>query len=77
MKFWRDNRLDAEFELAPARVVELFHASAYWRVDWPLERSMRAFITDADGPISAVWDDDEAFEEILRLSLDAGWIHGA
>ncbi len=75
MKFWRNNPLDAEFD--PVRVVELFQASTYWRADWRLERSARAFITDTDGPISAVWDDDAEFEEILRLSLDAGWAHGA
>jgi len=71
MKFWRNNRLDAEFRLEPAQVVELVKHSKYWQ-QWPLESSLRAFMTDSAGPISAVWDDQDGFDETYRLARAAG-----
>ncbi len=73
MRFWKNNRLDAEFEMEPSRVVELFQQSHWWGVEWTLDRSLRTFMTDMDGPISAIWDDQDGFDGIYRLALAAGW----
>jgi hypothetical protein len=73
MQFWPNNRLDAQFELEPRRVVALFRESRWWTTPWSLDRSLPAFLTDADGPISAVWDDDDAYQDVYRLALEAGW----
>ena len=73
MRFWRNNRLDAQFELPADQVVDLFRHSRWWTMPGPLDRSLQAFLTDPAGPISAVWDDQDAYQDLHRLAMDAGW----
>lgn len=67
MKFWKNNRLDAEFDMPTADVARLFAQSTWAGQPWPLDRRLRAFLTDPSGPVSAVWDDEDAYEELRRL----------
>jgi len=67
MKFWKNNRLDAEFDMPAAEVARLFAESAWADHPWPLDRRLRAFLADPGGPISAVWDDEDAYEEVRQL----------
>jgi hypothetical protein len=71
--FWKNNRLDAQFENPAAEVAALFAASAWAGPghDWPLDRRLRAFLTETDGPISAVWDDEAAYGELRQLAQAA------
>jgi hypothetical protein len=71
--FWKNNRLDAQFEMAAAEVAALFAASAWAGPghDWPLDRRLRAFLTETDGSISAVWDDEGAYGELRQLAQAA------
>jgi hypothetical protein len=68
MKFWKNNRLDAEFDLPEAEVARLFAESEWADNPWPLDRRLRAFLTDPAGPVSAVWDDEDAYQEVRRLT---------
>ncbi len=71
MRFWRNNRLDGEFEMPAAEVVELFAASAYWEARGvPLDRRLRLFLTDSAGPIAAVFEEDD-YAQLFDLVLDA------
>jgi len=67
MKFWKNNRLDGEFDLPEAEVARLFAKSPWADHPWPLDRRLRAFLTDPGGPVSAVWEDQAAYEEVRRL----------
>jgi len=69
MKFWKNNRLDAEFDMPLEELAVLFAASEWAAVPWLLDRSLRAFLTDQGGPVCAVWDDEEAFNALLDLVL--------
>ncbi len=71
MKFWKNNRLDAEFDLPIAEVAVLFAGSKWAAVPWLIDRRMCAFLTDTDGPISAVWDDQASYEALVDLALAA------
>lgn len=71
MRFWRNNRLDEEFEMAPERVVGLFEQSPWWSLESSLDRSLRSFLTDPTGPISAVWDNEDDYNELLRRVREA------
>ena len=73
MIFWKNSRLDAQFENPAAEVAALFAASAWAGPghDWPLDRRLRAFLTETDGPISAVWDDEAAYGELRQLAQAA------
>lgn len=67
MKFWRNNRLDAEFTLPIAAVAGLFMTSLWNVPDSLLDRQLRGFLTDNSGPISAVWDDEDHYNQLVRL----------
>lgn len=64
MTFWRGNRLDAEFTRDIQAVAIEFWASGGYSQDWPLERSLRNFLTDPEG-FNASWDDETAFGRLL------------
>ena len=57
MRFWQNNRLDGTFEVPIEQIVTLFRASAWWTADMDLDSAVRGFLLDAEGPVSAVWDD--------------------
>ena len=70
MRFWCNNRLDCEFALPAAQVVELFAASQYWdRQGVPLDHRLRLFLTDSAGPIASVFEEDE-YAALFELVLD-------
>jgi len=69
MKFWKNNRLDAEFDLPIEQVAAMFAESTWADVPWLIDRRLCAFLTDTDGPVSAVWDDREAYDQLVDLVL--------
>ncbi len=52
MKFWKNNRLDQEFEMHPEKVLDKFLKSKEYR-DWleghNFDRSLRIFLTSKEG----------------------------
>ena len=77
MKFWRNNRIDGTFEAPIEQVVTHFRASTWWTVDLDVESAVRLFLTDTDGPVSAVWDDEADLAEVCARALAAGWTGAA
>jgi hypothetical protein len=71
MKFWKNNRLDAEFDLPIEQLAVLFAQSKWAGVPWLIDRRMCAFLTDSDGPVSAVWDDQTSYNALVDLVLAA------
>jgi hypothetical protein len=69
MKFWKNNRIDAEFETAIEELADMFLESKWAGVPWLIDRRVCAFLTDTDGPVSAVWDDQQAYEQLVDLIL--------
>lgn len=67
MTFWRNNRLDAQFARPIAEVADQFLASRWAAVEWPLDRALRAFLSDIDGPVSAVWDSEADYDRLVDL----------
>jgi hypothetical protein len=70
MKFWRGNRVDAEFDRPIDQVAVQFWnspegSSQLCGSTWPLERSLRAFLTDPQG-FNAVWDDEDEFGRLFE-----------
>ena len=53
MKFWKNNRLDVEFDMPVPGVARLFTESTWADHPWPLDRRLRVFLTAPAGPISA------------------------
>jgi len=64
MKFWQNNRLDGTFEASIEQIVAQFRASTSWTADLDLDSAVRGFLIDADGPVSAVWDDETDLAEV-------------
>jgi hypothetical protein len=73
MKFWCNNRLDATFEAPIKQIVAQFRVSTWWVAGPDLESAVRGFLTDAGGPVNAVWDDEADLAEICAEALAAGW----
>ena len=68
MRFWRNNRLDAEFDMPIEKLVEEFEASKYESMLMPLERKVSLFLSDPDGPVSGTWElDDPDYDRLLDL----------
>lgn len=72
MKFWKGNRVDGEFEMPVEEVAERFFAAGAHQTEkaaaWPLDRTLRDWLTSKDG-LDAVWDDERAYAELF------GYIH--
>jgi hypothetical protein len=65
MKFWRNNKRDNEYEKSVADVASEFWRSRYADLAfdaWPLERCIRAFVTDAEDGLSSAFDEKDFFE---------------
>ena len=77
MRFWRNNRLDGTFEVPIEQIVAQFRASAWWTADTDLDSAVRGFLLDADGPVSAVWDDRNDVAEVCCPSAGRGLDRGA
>jgi hypothetical protein len=62
VKFWKDNKIDAEFDADPAEVARWFWVSREgemaFRGDMPLDRCLRLFLTDP-AQFGAVWDEPD------------------
>ncbi len=74
MKFWKGNRLDGEFDRDISDVAAQFWVSPYGGSHlrgstWPLERSLRAFLTDQQ-EFNAVWEDEAEFGRLLDLTRE-------
>jgi len=54
-----------------------FRASTWWTADLDVESAVRLFLTDTDGPVSAVWDDEADLAEVCARALAAGWTGAA
>lgn len=70
MTFWRGNRIDAEFTKSIGELVEEFMASTYASELMPLDRALRLFLTDPDGPVGGVWVDDTGYSILINKILD-------
>lgn len=62
MEFWHGNRINGEFEREIPPLALEFWGSSYGDKqlrgsDWPLERSLRAFLTDPAG-FNSSWTDE-------------------
>ncbi len=68
MKFWQNSRLDGTFEAPFDQLVAQFRASAWWKADLDLKSAVCGFLTDFEGPVSAVWDDES---DLVELCLRA------
>ena len=77
MKFWQNNRLDGTFEASIEQIVVQFRASTWWTADLDLDFAVRGFLIDADGPVSAVWDDETDFAGVCAQARAVGWTVGA
>ena len=77
MKFWQNNRLDGTFEASIEQIVAQFRASTWWTADLDLDSAVRGFLIDADGPVSAVWDDETDLAEVCAQARAVGWTGGA
>ena len=73
MKLWQNNRLDAAFETPIEQIVVQFRASDWWTADLDLDSAVRGFLTDINGPVNAVWDDEADLAEICAQARSAGW----
>jgi hypothetical protein len=73
MKLWQNNRLDAVFEASIEQIVAQFRASDWWTADLDLDCAVRGFLTDSNGPVNAVWDDEADLAEICAQARSAGW----
>jgi len=68
MKFWKGNRADAEFDWPVQAVADAFCAQ-YTPEDYPLERSLRYWLTSRDG-FNSVWEAEEgpdSFDELFEI----------
>ena len=77
MKFWKNNRLDGTFDVPIEQIVALFRASVWWTADLDLDSAVRCFLLDADGPVSAVWDEQTDVAEVCAQARAVGWTGGA
>lgn len=82
MKFWKGNKIDAEFELPVSEVASQFMAYVHsepggHELDgMPVERLLRWWLTSSEH-LDSVWVDEtgpESFEALFDLVLNA--IHG-
>jgi hypothetical protein len=71
VKFWKNNRIDAEFDLPVEELAAMFLESKWAGVPWLIDRRVCAFLTDTDGPVAAVWDDQASYEQLVDLALAA------
>ena len=70
VKFWKENKIDQEFDW-PVTVVADAFMTHYWReklqdAPFPLERMLRGWLTAKDG-LNSVWEAEEgpdSFEEL-------------
>lgn len=73
MKLWKDNRIDQEWELVEEEIADRFLASKWADAEawpWPLDRRLRAFMTEKDDGLSSVWTDEAAYERVVGIILD-------
>ncbi len=73
MRFWQNSRLDGTFEASLDDLVAQFRESAWWSANLDLDSAVRAFLTDGNGPVSAVWDDEADLLELCIRVRAAGW----
>ncbi len=72
MRLWRDNSIDGEWDLPEEEIARRFLASDWADVAWPLDRALRAFMTDkGKGGLSSVWEDGAAYDRVFDIVLQA------
>lgn len=76
MKFWRGNKIDAEYELSVEEVARKFLNSKYSTANpqhdeiiefLPLERRLRNFMTAPDG-LNSTWDNEDDFDQVWDIA---------
>ena len=77
MRFWRENKLDGEFDAPVREIADGFaYAVAHdkdWREkfgQWPLEHVLRDWLTSPLG-LNSTWEDEtghESFDELLQAA---------
>ncbi len=78
MKFWQNNPARRHLRASIEQIVAQFRAPTWWTADLDLDSAVRGFLIDADGPVSAVWDDETDLAEVCAHTRRAvGWTGGA
>jgi hypothetical protein len=74
VKFWRENRIDSEFDMEPAAVAEAFrkavladeHDLKHKWLGWTHARALLDWMTGSYG-LNATWEDRNGFGEICDI----------
>ena len=70
MKMWKENKLDQEWEMDNDDIAIKFWLSKPYRElvasCWPLDRAIRAFLTDPKDGLNSVFDEKE-YEELYDV----------
>jgi hypothetical protein len=74
MRFWKGNKIDGEFEADIVEVAEQFVAAVFTSPssklllkfhNWPLDRTLRDWLTDPVG-FNSTWDDHHAYDDLIE-----------
>ena len=72
MKLYKGNRTDGAYDASPELVAREFWLSPWGLADyagWPLERRIRAFVSDPAG-LDSTSDDAAGFDALLAATRD-------
>lgn len=70
MKFWKDNKLNQEWEIHPEEILDKFLDSIYfkqWQEGYPIDRELPAFLCSKDG-LSSVYEQED-YEKLREYVL--------
>lgn len=68
MILFKNNRIDARFEMPNIEIAEKFMKSEFAAIeDWPLRRQLRAFISYAEGLCSTFEDGEQWERDIMEI----------
>jgi len=71
MKFWKDNRIDGEYDMTVDQIAEGFLASGWAEIEWPSERKLAAYLGDrAGGGLSSTWEDRLTFNAVVDRIIE-------
>jgi hypothetical protein len=72
LRFWKGNRIDGEFETDVQEVAEQFVEAIATDEDlklkaesWPLDRTLRDWLTSPQG-LNSTWDDNDAYDDLIE-----------
>ncbi len=71
MKLWQHDGVDGTFDAPVARLVAQFRGSTWATRDLDIAAAVRSFLTDTDGPISALWISDAELDDLCNRCATA------